>query len=75
MCGDNFHAECIRIWLREQRDKTPLPTVASAVDDGKATASQHNSHQKSSEGYVNLGTIQGQQFSTRDTSTYRTVQT
>jgi hypothetical protein len=73
MCGNNFHAECIRIWLREQRDKT-CPNCRQPWDDGKATALQHQ-HQgqqspKSPEGYVNLGTIQGQP-STRDTSTYR----
>jgi hypothetical protein len=71
MCGNNFHAECIRIWLREQRDKT-CPNCRQPWDDGKATASQHQHQQspKSPEGYVNLGTIQGQP-STRDTSTYR----
>jgi hypothetical protein len=69
MCGNNFHAECIRIWLREQRDKT-CPNCRQPWDDGKATASQHQQSPTSPEGYVNLGTIQGQPIR-RDTSTYR----
>jgi hypothetical protein len=72
MCGNNFHAECIRLWLGEQQAKT-CPNCRQPWDDGKASASQHQHQQSptSPEGYVNLGTIQGQS-STRDTSTYRT---
>jgi hypothetical protein len=73
MCGNNFHAECIRIWLREQRDKT-CPNCRQPWDDGKASQHQHPGTPTSPEGYVNLGTIQGQS-STRDTSTYHSSPT
>jgi hypothetical protein len=66
-CGNNFHAECIRVWLREQGDKT-CPNCRQPWDDGKASH-QHQQSPSNREGYVNLGTMQGQS-STRDTTSY-----
>lgn len=59
-CGMNFHAECIRRWIAQQRGAPTCPNCRQPWVDNK---------KRESEGYTNLGKLQGQP-SRRDTSTY-----
>ena len=57
-CGANFHAECIKQWLKVNDSKPTCPMCREAwVDDAKKG------------GYTNLATLQGLSL-VRDTSTY-----
>lgn len=52
-CGYNFHTDCIRHWLREQRNKT-CPNCRSPWQDTQSTTQSSPTNR---EGYVNLGTL------------------
>lgn len=60
MCGTNFHEDCIRRWLGQNRN----PTCPNCRQPW-----QTNVDSPTKEGYKNLGKLQGQP-SQRDTSTY-----
>ena len=63
-CGTHFHADCINRWLRGQaQGKATCPNCRQPWDAGA------NKSRISSEGYANLGALQGLS-SERDTSSY-----
>ena len=64
MCGTNFHEDCIRRWLGQNRNH---PTCPNCRQPWQATNA--NTTTLTNEGYTNLGKLQGQP-SQRDTSTY-----
>mmetsp|Transcript_4516 Transcript_4516/g.8068 ORF Transcript_4516/g.8068 Transcript_4516/m.8068 type:complete len:285 (-) Transcript_4516:189-1043(-) len=74
-CGSNFHRECIQMWTRQpaQRENPTCPACRQPWVDvrtgGKKTQSRSSIKNEHSEGYENLGSLQGQS-SVRDTSTY-----
>ena len=65
-CGANFHAECIRKWLGNGRNKG-CPLCRQPWTHASTTALPDAT--QSPEGYFNLGSLQGQS-AVRDTSTY-----
>ena len=65
-CGANFHEDCIRHWLQQQRKQTPTcPMCREPWDDGSKKKDMNK------EGFTNLGRLQGQSPD-RDTSSYST---
>jgi hypothetical protein len=66
-CGANFHQECIQHWLKQQRAKPTCPMCRGPWEDANNSNKKKNVPQ--SEGYTNLGRLQGQSPD-RDTSTY-----
>jgi SWIM zinc finger/Ring finger domain len=64
-CGANFHADCIRAW--KTRGAATCPNCRQPWVEEHDPAKPANAN---SEGYVNLGRLQGQSLA-RDTSTYR----
>lgn len=72
-CGTNFHKGCIQMWTRQSAQKSAGPTCPACrqpwedIETGGKKAG--GSPTRSSEGYDNLGRLQGQS-TVRDTSTY-----
>lgn len=71
VCGANFHKDCIRRWLSQQRGQPTCPNCRSIWHStGEATSSSATATSNTiREGYLNFGALQGQS-SVRDTSTY-----
>jgi hypothetical protein len=65
MCGTNFHHDCIKRWLGQNRQKPTCPACRQQWDDGLAKFPG----KVGSKGYTNLGDLQGQSRQ-RDDSTY-----
>eukprot|EP00986_Skeletonema_menzelii_P016083 scaffold13605_cov145-Skeletonema_menzelii.AAC.13 len=72
-CGTNFHSKCIQMWTRQSAHKSAGPTCPACRQQwedvetgGRKTGVGSPSR---SEGYDNLGQLQGQS-TVRDTSTY-----
>jgi hypothetical protein len=76
-CGSNFHAQCIQMWSTQKKSsgqpvtcpacRQPWMDEATGGSKRKATAAAADGG--SSEGYANLGRLQGQD-AVRDSSTY-----
>ena len=62
-CGTSFHQSCVQQWKKQQRRTPTCPICRGSWAEGMA------SNSSSSEGYINLGRLQGQSPD-RDTSTY-----
>ena len=67
-CGTNFHKECIQMWTRSSRTNPTCPACRQPWVDAE-TGGRKASAKFRSEGYDNLGSLQGQ-YPVRDTSTY-----
>ena len=69
-CGTNFHRECIQMWTRSASTNPTCPACRQPwvdVETGGRKRAAKSPNQ--SEGYDNLGSLQGQS-PVRDTSTY-----
>lgn len=69
MCGTNFHADCIRRWCQQHRSNATCPACRQPWQQDSASSS--NAAGTNTEGYTNLGSMQGVS-PIRDTSTYST---
>ena len=67
-CGTNFHTECIKIWSQQLRRQGAIATCPACRQPWDGPEKKAKSPGKS-EGYDNLGGLQGQSPD-RDTSTY-----
>ena len=73
-CGTNFHKKCIQMWVRQSKYKRGGPTCPACRQPWENAATRGKkkavvSSPSRSEGYDNLGRLQGQS-TVRDTSTY-----
>lgn len=67
-CGMNFHKECINMWTKEHINNPTCPACRQKWIDTE-TGGKRSNLNENDEGYVNLGSLQGQSPE-RDTSTY-----
>ena len=71
-CGTNFHKECIKMWTRQTSNQISGPTCPACRQewqDVETGGRKAGGSPSKSEGYDNLGSLQGQSR-VRDTSTY-----
>jgi hypothetical protein len=73
-CGTNFHKGCIQMWTKQSTHNSAGPTCPACRQPWEDTETggrkAGGSPTRRSEGYDNLGRLQGQS-TVRDTSTYR----
>lgn len=68
-CGINFHRDCVRRWCAASKRPGSTPRCPHCRSVWETSSENGDGKTTSSEGYINLGALQGQSPH-RDTSTY-----